>query len=433
MNIIMATNTYTPHVGGVARSVQSFTDQFRRLGHRVLVVAPEFDDAPRDEEGVVRVPAIKNFNGSEFCVPLVVPGMLMGPLEEFQPEIIHCHHPFLLGSTSQRIAAAYELPIVFTHHTRYETYTHYLPVDNAAVQRFAVELATRFCSLCDAVIAPSQSIAELLRQHEVESLIEVIPTGVDVDRFLRGDGGRARRQHGIPPQAFVVGHVGRLAQEKNLDFLTQAVASFLQREGDAIFLVVGDGPSREAMEMLFDERGLRPRLVMTGKLEGDALADVYAAMDVFAFASQSETQGMVLTEAMAAGVPVVAVDASGVRDVVQDGINGRLLPREDLDSFVAALEWTRRLTPAERSNVSLAVHATAEEFSMRRCAKRMLALYGRLVRQKRREVTIDDSPWAMSMRWIEEQVKIVSNYAGAVGAALSAADEAEAGQTPQPS
>jgi glycosyltransferase involved in cell wall biosynthesis len=176
---------------------------------------------------------------------------------------------------------------------------------------------------------------------------------------------------------------------------------------------------------MFDQRGLRSQLIMTGKLEGQPLIDAYAAMDVFAFASQSETQGMVLTEAMASGAPVVAVDASGVRDVVRDGVNGRLLEREDVDAFVEALRWMRTRTPAEQSQLSLAVHATAEEFSMRRCAQRMLALYERLIRQKRREVTIDDSPWAMSMRWLEEQMKIVSNYAGAMGAALAQPDEKE--------
>jgi glycosyltransferase involved in cell wall biosynthesis len=425
MNILMATNTYTPHVGGVARSVQSFTDEFRRLGHRVLVIAPEFDDAPQNEEGVVRVPAIKNFNASDFCVPLVMPGMLMAPLQKFQPEIIHCHHPFLLGSTSLRVAAAYELPIVFTLHTRYETYTHYLPFDNATIQRFAVELAARFCALCDAVVAPSQSMAKLIKEQEVDTLIEVIPTGVEVNRFLRGDGGQARQRYGIPLDAFVVGHVGRLAPEKNLPFLSGAVARYLEGDPAARFLVVGDGASREDIESMFDQRGLRSQLIMTGKLEGQPLIDAYAAMDVFAFASQSETQGMVLTEAMASGAPVVAVDASGVRDVVRDGVNGRLLEREDVDAFVEALRWMRTRTPAEQSQLSLAVHATAEEFSMRRCAQRMLALYERLIRQKRREVTIDDSPWAMSMRWLEEQMKIVSNYAGAMGAALAQPDEKE--------
>src|SRR5699024_7680738 len=117
---------------------------------------------------------------------------------------------------------------------------HYLPIDNATVQRFAVELATRFCSLCDAVIAPSQSIAEMLAEQQVDTLVEVIPTGVEVERFLRGDSQRARQRNGIPADAFVVGHVGRLAPEKNLPFLAEAVAAFLARDPASRFLVVGD-------------------------------------------------------------------------------------------------------------------------------------------------------------------------------------------------
>jgi glycosyltransferase involved in cell wall biosynthesis len=394
----------------------------------VLVIAPQFDGAPEHEEGVVRVPAIKNFNSSDFCVPLVVPGMLAASIEEFGPDLIHCHHPFLLGSTSLRIAATYSLPIVFTHHTRYESYTHYLPFDAPVLQRFAAELTVGFCSLCDAVVAPSESIAAMLREQGIDTRIEVIPTGVDVGQFLRGDGRKARQKLGIPDAAFVVGHVGRLAPEKNLPFLAEAVARFLREQERAVFLVVGDGPTRELIEQTFGQQGLEQRLFMTGTLEGQSLTNAYAAMDVFAFASQTETQGMVLAEAMAAGVPVVAVDASGVRDVVEDGINGRLLSQEDNQLFVEALRWVVALGPAERSRMSLAVHATAEELSLRRCAQRMLALYAELIQQKRQDKAIDDSAWAMTMRWIEEELKIVSNFAGAMGTALTAAPAADENQ-----
>ena len=419
MNILMATNTFTPHVGGVARSVQSFTDQFRAMGHRVLVLAPQDDKAPAEEPGVLRLPALQNFNNSEFSVPLVVPGMLMAALEEFQPQVVHCHHPFLLGSTAMRVAGTYNLPIVFTHHTRYETYTHYLPVDTPAIQRFAVQLATGFCNLCDAVIAPSESIADMLRASGVEARIEIIPTGVDVGRFLESDGSRARARLDLPPEAFVVGHVGRLAPEKNLGFLAEAVAAFLREHPAAHFLVVGHGPSEEEIGRLFEAPELRGRLHLAGTLEGQQLLDAYAAMDVFAFASQSETQGMVITEAMAAGVPVVAVDASGVRDVVEDGVNGRLLAEENLDAFRDALNWAASLSPAERTRLSLAVHATAERLSLGNCAGRLLKVYEELVRANRIDRPIDDSAWAKSLRWLEEELKIVSNYAGAMGNALT--------------
>jgi glycosyltransferase involved in cell wall biosynthesis len=419
MRVLMATNTFTPHVGGVARSVQSFAEQLRASGHGVLVVAPEFEGAPAEEPDVVRLPALQNFNNSSFSVPLVTPGMLMESIESFKPDVVHAHHPFLLGSTALRIGAAYSLPVVFTHHTRYETYTHYLSLDTPAVQRIAVEMAAGFCNLCDAVIAPSQSIAQVLREHQVQTPIEVIPTGVDLRRFAKADRRRGRAALALPPDAFIVGHVGRLAPEKNLGFLAEAVTHFLRSRPQAHFLVVGGGPAQQEIEQHFARHGFPSRLHLAGTLEGQPLADAYAAMDVVAFASKSETQGMVLTEAMAAGVPVVALDASGVRDVVEDGINGRLLAEEEVAAFGEALAWVADLPAGQRKRVAQAVRKTAEHFSMPNCAARLVKVYETLVARHEREVRdIDDSPWSRSLRWLEAEWALVSNIAGAVGTAL---------------
>ncbi|MEX0714316.1 MAG: glycosyltransferase [Pirellulales bacterium] len=420
MNILMVTNTFTPHVGGVARSVASFSEEYRKLGHRVLTIAPEFDEPVPDEPDVIRVPAISHFNGSDFSFPLVLPGLLGSALEEFKPDIVHSHHPFLLGSTALRVGAMFAVPVVFTHHTRYETYTHYVTSSNSTfLKRFVVDLATGYCNLCDAVIAPSQSIADMLKQHGVETPVEVIPTGVDLDQFERGDGAAFRKASGIDEKAFVVGHVGRLAPEKNLGFLAQAVAAFLEQCPTACFLVVGRGPSEDEIRTVFQERGLTDRLFMPGTLEGQRLADAYSAMDVFAFSSKSETQGMVLVEAMAAGVPVVALDASGVRDVVVDGRNGRLLARESVDDFCAALRWIAGLSPGSRQQLEENVERTAERLSMPHCAERALNLYLRLVEQKHTPRELDDSPWSATLRWLEEEWKIVSNVAGAISHALT--------------
>ncbi|MBS1220006.1 MAG: glycosyltransferase, partial [Proteobacteria bacterium] len=162
MNIVMLTNTFTPHVGGVARSVESFAEEYRKRGHRVLVVAPEFSDMPLEEVDVVRVPAIQNFNASDFSVALPVPSRLAETLDDFRPDIVHSQHPFLLGMTAVRIARYRQLPLVFTHHTLYEQYTHYVPGDSPALKRFVIELATRYANLCDQVFAPSESIRDLL-------------------------------------------------------------------------------------------------------------------------------------------------------------------------------------------------------------------------------------------------------------------------------
>ena len=162
MNIALLTNTFTPHVGGVARSVDAFAKAYRELGHHVLVVAPEFDDAPEYETDVFRIPAIQHFNGSDFSVVLTVPSELSDYMEEFKPDIIHSQHPFLLGWTAVRMARMLDLPLVFTHHTLYEQYTHYVPGYSPGMKRFIIELSTRYANLTDQVFAPSESIHDLL-------------------------------------------------------------------------------------------------------------------------------------------------------------------------------------------------------------------------------------------------------------------------------
>jgi glycosyltransferase involved in cell wall biosynthesis len=430
MNILMVTNTFTPHVGGVARSVQGFTSAFRARGHRVLVLAPVFPGMPAQETDVVRIPAVQRFNGSDFSVPVPVPRRVAAALKPFPPQLVHSHHPFLLGDTALRIAAARGVPMVFTHHTIYERYTHYVPGDSPRLKHFVMDLVTGYCNLCDAVIAPSESVARLLRERGVVARIEVIPTGVDVQVFARGDGSEFRRRMGIPLQAFVVGHVGRLAPEKNLGFLAEAVSRFLRTNDQAYFLVAGTGPSQEVIQQTFAVQGVADRLRVVGVLGQKELAAAYRAFDVFAFASQTETQGMVLTEALAAGIPVVAVDAPGVREVVRDRDNGRLLLHEDIDAFVTALRWVASLTPAERQHLREGITRTAAEFSMDRTANRTLALYESLIGVKPQRKPITTSVWAMARRRIAEEWKILRNIVHAAGGAvLSLSREVESGET----
>lgn len=418
MNILMVTNVFTPHVGGVAKSVRGFTDEIRRIGHRVLVVAPSFEGAPEREEDVIRVPAVQNFNGSDFAVPMPITGRIASALKTFSPEIVHSHHPFLLGDTALRVAASREVPAVFTHHTMYEEYTHYVPGDSPKLKRFVVDLATGYCNLCDAVVAPSETVAELLSRRGVGVRIEVIPTGVDLRVFESGGGGDCRWRSGIPEDAFVVGHVGRLAPEKNMEFLAEAVAAFLSRNANARFLLVGEGPSKRAMLAAFDASGLSGRIHTAGVLEHRELAAAYKAMDVFAFASLTETQGMVLAESMAAGVPVVAVDAPGAREVVRDRENGRLVPRAEGRAFVEALQWIADREPEERRRLAAGAARTASGVSMPRMAAKLLALYESLAVTRRAPKAIEASPWTSARKLIEEEWKILRNIAHAAGEAV---------------
>lgn len=421
MNICMMTNTYLPHVGGVARSVSTFADEYRKKKHRVLVVAPEFEGKPlppRAAAIVLRVPAIQKFNGSDFSVrlPLVT---VPDRLEAFEADIVHAHHPFLLGDTALRIAASKNVPVIFTHHTRYEDYTHYVPFDSPTLKDVAINLSTHFANLCDGVIAPSESIARLIKRRGVEVPIRVVPTGIDVPSFAAGDGARFREKLKLPADAFVVGHVGRLAPEKNLEYLAEAVAHFVKRTPGARFLVVGGGPSEEKLRDVFKRAGVGERLVLAGKHTGRALADAYNAMDVFAFASFSETQGMVLAEAMAAGRPVVALNASGVREVMRDGKNGFMLEKTvSPRRFAAQLARLHRDGELRRAFGEEA-RRTAELFSRERSADLALRFYEDIRRETRRDrLMIERSPWGTMLERIGVEWNLLAEKAQAVAEAM---------------
>jgi glycosyltransferase involved in cell wall biosynthesis len=418
MNILMVTNTFTPHVGGVANSVRRFTEAFRKEGHRVLVVAPEFEGARRTEMDVVRVPAVQHFNGSDFAVPVPVTRKVAAALKSFLPQVAHSHHPFLLGDTALRVAASRGVPVVFTHHTMYEKYTHYVPGDSPKLKRFVIDLTTGYCNLCDAVIAPSETVADLLVGRGVTAPIAVIPTGVDLGGFEGADGAAFRRAAGIPESAFLVGHVGRLAPEKNMAFLASAVTGFVSRQPEARFLLVGDGPSKGEIVAAFDRHGMSGRIHDGGVLQGRDLASAYNAMNVFAFASLTETQGMVLTEAMAAGVPVVALDAPGAREVVRDRENGRLVPHPEEEAFREALRWVAQLSPEERRRLSEGVAATAREYSMARSAAKQLGLYETLTGSRYAPREIDASAWTSTRKLIGKEWEILRNIARAAGEAV---------------
>lgn len=386
----MFTNTYLPHVGGVARSVKTLEDECRKLGHEVRVIAPQSDQAEESPD-VLRVPAIQNFNGSDFSFRLPAPLIISEFIEKFQPDIIHSHHPFLLGDSALREAWKARIPIVFTHHTLYERYTHYVPLDSPALKRVAIQLATEYCNLCSRIIAPSESIAKLLKERGVLVPIEAIPTGIDTGEFGNADGAAFRKKHGIPEDCLLIGHVGRLAEEKNLHFLVEAVKEELRRSDHVRFLLVGDGPEKtKLLESLAD---FPDRVIAPGSLQGCDLSNAYASMDVFVFASQSETQGMVLAEAMAAGIPVVALDGSGVREIVEDGGNGFMLPGDTASADFA--EAIRRLVDDDdlRHRCAEGAKQAAASYDRKATTLRITSLYETLIEQSLYDRAEDFNPW----------------------------------------
>ncbi|MFC0269732.1 glycosyltransferase [Kushneria aurantia] len=405
MNILMFTNTYSPIVGGVSESVQRFVECFRRSGHRVLVVAPTLKGQPEDEKDVIRVPAMQRFNGSDFSLPVTVPGSLDDAIRDFDPDIVHSNHPFLLGDTAVRVAQWRGLPLVFTHHTLYEHYTHYVPGDSPVMRRFALALSNGYADLCDVVIAPSESIRDTLRERGVETELRVVPSGVDTEHFAHGERRRWRGHFDIADDAHVIGHVGRLAQEKNLAFLARAVCRALSQNSHLHFMVVGDGDERQTILDEAERTGVAERVHLTGVQKDQALIDAYHGMDSFAFASHSETQGMVVVEAMAAGLPVVALDASGVREVLAHERNGLLLQDEDEQAFAAALQ--RIAEPQRCDTLREGALETARHFDSCECADRCLAVYQQLLDEHRARLSHSEdnhrSGWELARARLEAE------------------------------
>jgi glycosyltransferase involved in cell wall biosynthesis len=424
MKIMMFTNTYLPHVGGVARSVSTFEEEFCRRGHEVRIVAPQFEGAQEPTGRVLRTPAIQNFNGSDFSVRIPVPGLLADFVDSFRPDVLHSHHPFLLGDSALRLAWSRRLPLVFTYHTMYEQYTHYVPLASDALKRFVIQMSTDYCNLCTHVIAPSQSVAAVLRERGVITPITSIPSGIDPDFYARGDGNRFRHRVGISEDATVVGHVGRLAPEKNLDYLAEAIGRYLADRRNAVLLVVGSGEASESMERILRDYAETEQIVFAGKQTGQDLADAYAAMNVFAFSSQSETQGMVLAEAMAAGVPAVALDAPGAREIVNESNGIRLdsvaTPQEFAAAVAAIADDQQR-----REKLEEGAEKTAVEFSLENCGDRIEKLYDRLARDSSRGSEADVGPWDRLLGRLEIEWNLLVEKTSALAAA-AAANQSEA-------
>jgi glycosyltransferase involved in cell wall biosynthesis len=410
MNILMMTNTYFPMVGGLEQSVHSFSEEFRNLGHEVLIVTPAFGGMPAEEPGVIRIPAFQKFGGTVFSVNFPISGLLKRYMKKFVPDIVHSHGPFFMGDYALRLSRQHAIPLVFTYHCMFEQYVHDWPVQNEGVKRFMVKLAAGYSNLVDQVITPSESVKDILLKRGVKTPMEVIPTGIDAQRFAKGDGIAFRKLNNIPLDARVVGHAGRLAPEKNLPFLTNCLVELLKKDPRAHALIVGLGPSQSLIKETFKQAGLENRLHLTGVLRYQDLVDAYFAMDVFAFASLSETQGIVLIEAMAAGLPVVALDAPGAREVVEDYHNGRLLKAMDQQSFVDALIWSLSRAPEELKAMKQIVRMTVQKYPIQSGAKHMLEVYDQI--RSRRSVSLgkkNSSGYLMMWR-LKAEWDICSNY-----------------------
>ena len=384
MNIAHFTNTYKPNVNGVSRSVSSFRDALTRLGHNVFIFAPGVRKYKDREPFIFRYPAVE-IPQLNYSISVPVSSYVNWVLPRLKPDIIHSNHPLWLGDVAARKAEKMGLPLVFTFHTRYTEYSHYVPLDQAFVKGFLAEKLSRYLHRCQHIVTPSDSIKEILAEHGVTERVTTIPTGVNLEPFQQADGTVIRKELGWSGKTVLVS-LGRLAKEKNWDRLLEAVAIVMGQSPDVRLLLVGDGPQREELEKLAAELGITDRVKFAGRVAFDKAPSYLKAGDLFVYASLTETQGLVTMEAMAAGLTVVAVDATGTRDVVQDSVDGILTE----DDSQALADGILRIVenPQIKSRLVENVKKTVEQFDILTQARRMLDVYEQAIEDKKEGFTI---------------------------------------------
>ncbi|MGC8819834.1 MAG: glycosyltransferase family 4 protein [Fervidobacterium sp.] len=334
MRILMVSDTYLPQINGVATSVYLSKKYLEMRGHEVFVVAPV---SPNDDEKVLVLRGLTFPLEKQHKIVFANHIRILEFVKKNEVEIIHSHDPFALGIRALKIQRDVKIPHVHTYHTLLTEYRHYLPPPFTPDRKTVEEFSRWFCDRVNIVIAPTQEIKEELLRYKIQRPVEVIPTGIDTIEFSKPPVVDIRKKYNIPRNAVVLMYAGRLAKEKNLGFLFNVVAKYMKAHHEVWFLVVGDGPERKSLEGFVQENGLSSRAVFTGYVPHKEIKDYYKASDLFVFASLTETQGLVVLEALASGTPVVAIAYKGVADVLANG-EGAITTQIDEEEFYNAID-----------------------------------------------------------------------------------------------
>ena len=374
MRIALFTNNYLPFCGGVTISVETLRQGLESAGHEAWVFGPRLTGAEDVSVKVVRYPSIPVATYPEFALAVPYSRRIDRMVAALDFDVIHAHHPFLLGPAARRLARRARRPLIFTYHTRYEKYAHYVPLPLGLVQAAALRLSAGFAKQADAVLAPSAVIRDELHARGVRTPIAVVPTGVDLARFRPGDRAAARRSLGVGEGEPLVLYVGRLDREKSVDRVLVAFERVASTLPAARLVLVGHGTEAERLRRLASSLPVAQRIRFVGLRPHDLLAECYQAADVFLFASETETQGLVLAEAAACGLPAVAVNAPGCDEVVRDGDTG-VLTKGDPTALAEAVIGLL-LDPERRRVMARRARENAERlFDVRLQIDRTMAVY----------------------------------------------------------
>lgn len=384
MRIGLFSDTYWPQVNGVATSVLMLQQKLEQMGHEVHVVTTTDPDAPPDQPNVHRVysmPFVSKRRFGSFYNP-----RLRKKINDLELDIIHTHTEFSLGRFGRAIAKQKRIPHVHTMHTIYEDYTHFIikvGKFNGMAKLAARKMSSGFCNSADRVVAPTAKVKDMLLKYGVDRPIEVIPTGIDLQKFQQSISpeqlSTLRQKQGIAPEDLVLCYIGRVSVEKNIAELLHSLHPYLLGHPHVKFMVVGDGPARSSLEELSDYLDISSQVIFTGEVRWDDVPLYYRLGDLFVNASQSEAQGLTYIEALSSGLPLLVRNDPCIAEVVQTGVNGYAYEKQQ--QFIRILDELL-CDPARLGQLSRAALSSCEKFSAQRYAASILALYEALLSRK---------------------------------------------------
>ncbi|MCL5410666.1 MAG: glycosyltransferase family 4 protein [Patescibacteria group bacterium] len=386
MKIGIFTECYSPVMNGVAVSVETFKKALEEKGHEVFIFTPEHPEA-EDQKNVYRFPSITDPKGRLYPIffPLVdiekiyLPEDVMGSLD-----IIHAQHMFTAGRLARYVARKYDKPLVHTYHTLIAEYTHYAGVFSLIVRAYLKNMSKRFCNTCDQVITPSKSMKKILLKYKVTKPIDVVMTGIDPKAYRHRESKELREKYNIDKDDKILLYLSRIAKEKNLDFLFKAFVKIKKAYPKCHLLMVGGGPEEKWCKERIKELKIQKSVTLTGMLPKEDANKAFGMADLFTFPSYTETQGIVVAEAMASGTPPVAVGKMGPTDLIHDGKDG-FLTKLEIKDFV---DKTLKLLEDDELREKFAKEGLSriDEFSTETSVRELLKIYEKAIDKKQEEL-----------------------------------------------
>ncbi len=396
------TNNYLPNPYGVMQSIESFRKQFEKLGHQVFIFSPQWKGYVDSNPNVFRYPSVDI--EIKFRFPLAIPYSLKihKILKNLKLDLIHSQHPNLLGSEASKWARKKNIPLVFTWHTLYDQYTNFFPfLPKRMAANWIIKKAVNYANNADCVITPTESVKNIIKNWGVMNKnIIAIPSGVEEEMYQNADGNIIRKKFGIKDDEVLLLLISRLTAEKNVEFLFAAIVKVLKKYANAKFLIAGDGYLVPQLKSMAKDSNLEERIIFEGIVEKTEIKNYYAAGDIFVYASKSETQGMIVSEAMYMGLPIVAVDATGSKDLIENNVNGFLIPENSPREISASAENDKAAISRGEEKFAEAVIRLIEDKNLRKmfsensariarekytdriCAEKMLAVYDSLIKNE---------------------------------------------------